>query len=203
MRPYPWLVDYLNARLPELEGLRNTPKGLEKARSWFKALLKYFRRRQLKTPRQQKNYVVDVRNAIRSRFGEDHPALKVVGFDEDTWTQINKPIHDSTRLIQEPRAPAPVLQKRLLHRLAYQRLGGEVHHGIRAMLAESSINCRPIRKITGHISRLRVDCRTVALGEIVEYHDRLACSDQLLDNHATDVSRSAGYKDFHEVLSLK
>src|SRR5208282_5176495 len=84
MRPYPWLVDYLNARLPELEGLRNTPKGLEKARSWFKALLKYFRRRQLKTPRQQKNYVVDVRNAIRSRFGEDHPALKVVGFDENT-----------------------------------------------------------------------------------------------------------------------
>ena len=77
MRPYPWLVDYLNARLPELEGLRDTPKGLEKARSWFKALLKYFRRRQLKTPRQQKNYVVDVRNAIRSRFGEDHPALQV------------------------------------------------------------------------------------------------------------------------------
>jgi hypothetical protein len=73
MRPYPWLVDYLNARLPELEGLRDTPKGLEKARSWFKALLKYFRRRQLKTPRQQKNYVVDVRNAIRSRFGEDSP----------------------------------------------------------------------------------------------------------------------------------
>ncbi len=61
MRPYPWLVDYLNARLPELEGLRDTPKGLEKARAWFKALLKYFRRRQLKTPRQQKNYVVDVR----------------------------------------------------------------------------------------------------------------------------------------------
>jgi len=111
MRPYPWLVDYLNARLPELEGLRNTPKGLEKARSWFKALLKYFRRRQLKTPRQQKNYVVDVRNAIRSRFGEDHPALKVVGFDEDTWTQINKPIHDrvedrnqNTRFLKDPDA---------------------------------------------------------------------------------------------------
>ena len=111
MRPYPWLVDYLNARLPELEGLRDTPKGLEKARSWFKALLKYFRRRQLKTPRQQKNHVVDVRNAIRSRFGEDHPALKVVGFDEDTWTQINKPIHDrvedrnqNTRFLKDPDA---------------------------------------------------------------------------------------------------
>ena len=67
--------------------------------------------RQLKTPRQQKNYVVDVRNAIRSRFGEDHPALKVVGFDEDTWTQINKPIHDrvedrnqNTRFLKDPDA---------------------------------------------------------------------------------------------------
>jgi hypothetical protein len=78
-----------------------------------------------------------------------------------------------------------------------------VHHGIGAMLAESSINCRPIRKITCHISRLGMDRRTVALGEIVEYDHRLASSDQLLDNHATDVSRSAGYKDFHEVLSLK
>src|SRR5208283_2766611 len=64
-----------------------------------------------KTPRQQKNYVVDVRNAIRSRFGEDHPALKVVGFDEDTWTQINKPIHDrvedrnqNTRFLKDPDA---------------------------------------------------------------------------------------------------
>jgi hypothetical protein len=111
MRPYPWLKDYLAARLPDLEGLRDTPGDLKKARTWFKALLKYFRRRNLSTPKQQKNYVVDVRNEIRSRFGEDHPALKVVGFDEDTWTQINKPIHDrvedrnqNTQFLKDPDA---------------------------------------------------------------------------------------------------
>ena len=45
-------------------------------------------------PSATENYVVDVRNEIKSRFGEDHPALQVVGFDVETWTQINQPIHD-------------------------------------------------------------------------------------------------------------
>jgi hypothetical protein len=54
---------------------------------------------------------VDVRNAIKSRFGEDHPALQVVGFDAETWTQINQPIHDrvedrlqNTRFLTDPDA---------------------------------------------------------------------------------------------------
>ena len=109
-QPYPWLKAYLDAHLPELEGVR-TPKDLKKARGWFKALLKYFRRRNLSTARQQKNYVVDVRNAIRSRFGEDHPALQVVGFDEQTWSEINQPIHDrvedrlqNTQFLKDPDA---------------------------------------------------------------------------------------------------
>ena len=55
---------------------------------------KYFESRDLFTPRQQKNYVVDVRNAIKSGFGEDHPALQVVGFDTQTWTQIRPAVHD-------------------------------------------------------------------------------------------------------------
>jgi hypothetical protein len=89
-QPYHWLKAYLDAHLPGLEGLRSTPKDLKKARGWFKSLLKYFRSRNLSTARQQKNYVVDVHNAIRSRFGEDHPALQVVGFDEQTWSEINQ-----------------------------------------------------------------------------------------------------------------
>ena len=87
-QPYPWLQAYLKAHLNELKGLRNTPHDIKKAVGWFNSLLKYFRQRNLSTPRQQKNYVVDVRNEIKSRFGEDHPALQVVGFDAETWTQI-------------------------------------------------------------------------------------------------------------------
>jgi hypothetical protein len=54
--------------------LRNTPHDIKTAVDWFNALLTYFESRNLSTPRQQKNYVVDVRNAIKSGFGEDHPA---------------------------------------------------------------------------------------------------------------------------------
>jgi hypothetical protein len=108
-QPYPWLQAYLKAHLNELKGLRN--HDIKKAVGWFNSLLKYFRQRNLSTPRQQKNYVVDVRNEIKSRFGEDHPALQVVGFDAETWTQINQPIHDrvedrlqNTRFLTNPDA---------------------------------------------------------------------------------------------------
>ena len=107
-QPYPWLQAYLKAHLDELKGLRNTPHDIKTAVDWFNT---YFRQRNLSTPRQQKNYVVDVRNAIKSGFGEDHPALQVVGFDAETWTQINLPIHDrvedrlqNTRFLTDPDA---------------------------------------------------------------------------------------------------
>ena len=70
-QPYPWLQAYLKAHLDELKGLRNTPHDIKTAVEWFNCLLKYFESRNLSTPRQQKNYVVDVRNAIKSGFGED------------------------------------------------------------------------------------------------------------------------------------
>jgi outer membrane biosynthesis protein TonB len=110
-QPYPWLQAYLKAHLDELKGLRNTPHDIKTAVGWFNSLLTYFQSRNLSTPRQQKNYVVDVRNAIKSNFGEDHPALQVVGFDAETWTQINQPIHDrvedrlqNTRFLTNPDA---------------------------------------------------------------------------------------------------
>src|SRR4051794_13982417 len=91
---YEWLNAYLSAHLSELEGVTATPEGRAKGRRWFKALTDYFTNRNLKTPRQQKGYVVQTRNAIRQRFGQDHPALEVVRFDEATWVQINQPTHD-------------------------------------------------------------------------------------------------------------
>jgi hypothetical protein len=90
--PYNWLAAYLKLHLDELEGLDSTPSGLKAARSWFHALLKYFESRNLTTPTQQKNYLVDTRNEIRKRFGES-PALAVINFDEKTWFQINAATH--------------------------------------------------------------------------------------------------------------
>jgi integrase len=91
--PHKWLADYLNRHLGELEGLGDSKRDLKAARSWFNALLEYFRARHLTTPKQQKNYLVDTRNEIRKRFGDSHPALSVVNFDEKTWFDINAATH--------------------------------------------------------------------------------------------------------------
>ena len=109
--PYEWLNAYLSTHLPELEGITATPQGRAKAQRWFKALIAYFESRHLKTSRQQKNYLSQVRNAIRRTFGEHHPALEVVRFDEATWLKINRPSHDrvekrnlNSRFLSDPDA---------------------------------------------------------------------------------------------------
>ena len=109
--PYEWLNAYLSTHLPELEGVTTTAEGRLKAQRWFTALIACFESRRLKTSRQQKNYLSQVRNAIRRAFGEQHPALDVVRFDEATWLKINAPAHDrvetrnlNTRFLSDPDA---------------------------------------------------------------------------------------------------
>ena len=108
-QPYLWLRQFLAQALPGLEHLPAGGAGEAFARAWFARLLARFSERGLTTPAQQKNRVVDVRNAIRARFGDDHPALAFVGFDEQTWQAINLPTHDRTearnenqRLLRDP-----------------------------------------------------------------------------------------------------
>lgn len=108
-QPYLWLRQLLAQSLSELEDLPPGPEGQARAQRWFEGLLARFVERGLLTPAQQKNRVVDVRNAIRARFGDEHPALAYVGFDEKTWQEINLPTHDRTearnenqRLLREP-----------------------------------------------------------------------------------------------------
>ena len=98
---YLWLRQLLAQLLPELEDLPTGPQGAAQAQAWFQRLLTRFVERGLQTPAQQKNRVVDARNAIRARFGADHPALAHVGFDESTWQAINLPTHDRTEARNE------------------------------------------------------------------------------------------------------
>ncbi len=100
-QPYLWLRQILAQLLPELEHLTTGPEEETRARAWFERLLARFAERGLVTPAQQKNRVVDARNAIRARFGDDHPALAYVGFDEQTWQAINLPTHDRTEARNE------------------------------------------------------------------------------------------------------
>lgn len=44
--------------------------------------------RELVEPSLQKDYLSDVRDAIKV-LDPEHPALRIVDFDKQTWTEIN------------------------------------------------------------------------------------------------------------------
>jgi hypothetical protein len=83
------------------------------------------------------------------------------------------PVDDALEQVQAGRDIVAEIEKRLLHRLAYQRPGCEVHDGIRPMLAKSGINSRSIRKIALNKNGLGMHRCPVTLREIVKYHHRL------------------------------
>lgn len=93
MTPAPkWLSEYLEEKLPELAPLvshsPDSPDAVAIHR-WFDRLIEHFNSRGLVTPYQQRNRLVDARNAIKTRFGQDHPAFTIVNFSKETWWAIN------------------------------------------------------------------------------------------------------------------
>ena len=93
MTPAPrWLREYLEERLPELAPLfPKSPDSPDAAaiHQWFDRLIEHFNSRGLVTPYQQRNRLVDARNAIKTRYGQDHPAFAIVNFSKETWWKIN------------------------------------------------------------------------------------------------------------------
>ncbi len=77
-----WLQNCLKQLLPQF----NQPST--DYQTWFDSVIKVMEQRGLTQPTQQKDYLSDIRNAIRV-IDPDHPALQVVDFDTSTWIQIN------------------------------------------------------------------------------------------------------------------
>ena len=99
-----WLKKLLVEMLPAL------PKGLDGCNHWFDSLIQAFEARKLVEPKQQKNYLTQVRNAIKV-IDPEHPALDVVKFDKSTWVEINNSSTDriaerNTKFIRDPEAIA-------------------------------------------------------------------------------------------------
>ncbi|HHP7229471.1 MAG TPA: protelomerase family protein, partial [Xenococcaceae cyanobacterium] len=97
-----WLKSLLADKLPELFSETSDHQ------IWFDEIVKHMEDRGLVEPQQQKNYVTDVRNAIKV-IDPDHPSLKVVKFDTETWTEINNASSDAiaerkTKFIHDPEA---------------------------------------------------------------------------------------------------
>ncbi|MEM8829173.1 MAG: protelomerase family protein [Cyanobacteria bacterium P01_G01_bin.19] len=97
-----WLQKYLQSNLPLLS-LPSTDY-----QDWFDDFIVVLEDRDLSTPFQQRNYLTDVRNAIKT-LDPNHPALDIVKFDKETWTQINRTQSDriaerTTKFIDNPDA---------------------------------------------------------------------------------------------------
>ena len=97
-----WLQKYLSENLPSLD-LPST-----NYQHWFDDFIHTLESKGLSKPSQQKNYLTNVRNAIKV-FDPNHPALEVIKFSKDTWIAINEADRDriaerSTKLIDNPDA---------------------------------------------------------------------------------------------------
>lgn len=97
-----WLQNLLLELLPQLN------RDSIDYHTWFDSLIEFMEGRGLVEPTQQKDYLSDVRNAIKV-LDPNHEALEVVDFDKETWTQINNRSSDrlaerKTKFIDDPDA---------------------------------------------------------------------------------------------------
>ena len=97
-----WLQNLLRELLPKLN------QSSTNYQSWFDSIIEFMSKRGLIQPAQQKDYLSDVRNAIKV-LDRNHPALEVVDFDKETWISINNRSSNrlaerSTKLLDYPDA---------------------------------------------------------------------------------------------------
>lgn len=97
-----WLQNLLKEMLPQL----NQPST--DYQTWFNSVIEVMEHRGLTQPTQQKDYLSDIRNAIKV-LDPNHPALEIVDFDTSTWVKINNYYSDrvgerKTKFIDHPDA---------------------------------------------------------------------------------------------------
>ena len=83
------------------------------------------------------------------------------------------------------------VEKRLLHRLADQRVRSKVHDGVGLVLRHHRVHRGAVRQVALDKRRLGVNRLLVALVQVVKDDDLFAGLDQLLDGDAADVARPA------------
>ena len=87
-----WLKELVEQYLKEVANLEETPDGRAEAKQWSQWMKSQWVAHGMKTLKQQRNLMTDVRNAIKQQLGEDHIALESMNFTKAEWTQINEPI---------------------------------------------------------------------------------------------------------------
>lgn len=97
-----WLRDLLENHLYELD------LPIVNYQDWFEKIIRVMEERGLVNPSQQKNYLTNIRGAIKL-LNPDHPALDTIKFDKETWIDINNKETERiaqrvTKLITNPEA---------------------------------------------------------------------------------------------------
>ena len=90
---------------------------------------------------------------------------------------------------------------RVGHGLAYEGVGGKVHDGLRLGCCEGVGDGGDVHEVALGKGSPRVDRLAVALGEVVENRDGVACVEQFLHANAANISRAACDKDVHKLES--
>lgn len=104
-----WLKNFLTSELPKL------PTEPDGCRIWFDSLIDTFEGRSLVEPKQQKNFLTQVRNAIKV-INPEHPALDIVKFEKSTWVKINNAATEGiaerdTKFISDPESIVAIGKK--------------------------------------------------------------------------------------------
>jgi hypothetical protein len=97
-----WLQELLAKKLPEFYS-EDVDYG-----TWFDSVIEHMEKRGLNEPKKQKNFLTDIRNAIKI-LDPNHAALEIVKFDKQTWTEINNAqsarlAERTTKFISDPDA---------------------------------------------------------------------------------------------------
>ena len=86
------------------------------------------------------------------------------------------------------------VEERLAHRLADQRVRGEVQDTVKAEAPEQAVDSVPIGKIADDELGVVVDRLAVPLLEVVEDNDTVPARQQVDDDVAADIAGAAGHE---------
>ena len=111
--------------------------------------------------------------------------------------------HHGLKQVHAVRHVVAEVLARIGHRLADERVGGEVHDGLGLRLMQGQLDRLDVGEIPLEEGRPRVDGEPVPLGEVVKDGHGVAGIQELLDADAADVAGSAGDQDGFHAFSLK
>ncbi len=146
----------------------------------------------------QLRFAVGIDRALRERLVDRHTlgdAEGGAGGGEDEFFHAG--LDHGVEQVHAGRDVVAEILRWVLHGLAHQRVGGEVHDRFRGGRAEGGLDDFALLQVALHEGGALVDGALVSLAEVIENHHLVARVEELLHADAADVPSAASDKDFH------